>query len=176
MGSRFRVLRSRQMAPRATLANARPSENPGKLSSGALAWRRRLIAFAACQARRAPRAPAGLPMRYSRRARKNIPGELSKAERIQRRSRSVGGGRRTPTFADSRSPQRLAGGCSGSRGVVPYRFPLHAREGLTAALRAALRGAPHWRGSVVRGACKQLRARFTAPSTLDSAGCQASST
>ena len=56
----FRVLRSRQVAPRATLANARPSENPGKLSSSALAWRRRLIALAACQARRAPVAPAGL--------------------------------------------------------------------------------------------------------------------
>ena len=41
MELRFRVLRGPQLAPRATLANARPSEDPGKLSSSALAWRRR---------------------------------------------------------------------------------------------------------------------------------------
>ena len=41
MELRFRVLRGTQTAPRATLANARPSEDPGKLSSSALAWRRR---------------------------------------------------------------------------------------------------------------------------------------
>ena len=84
------------------------------------------------------------------------PGELSRAEKFQRRSQSAGGGGRTPAFAASRSPQRLAGGCSGSRSVGFYHLPLRAREGLAAAFRAALRGAPRRRGCAVRSARKAI--------------------
>ena len=129
MEMRIRLLQGREVAPRAILANALPSENPRTLGSCALAWRCRLTALAVRQARRAPDAPAGLARRYSRHARQDISGELPGAEKFQRRSRSVGGGRRTPAFASSRSPQRLAGGCNGSRSVGFHRFPLRAREG-----------------------------------------------
>ena len=162
MEMRFRLLQGREIAPRAILANASSSENPRTLGSCALAWRCRLTALAVRQARRAPDAPAGLARRYSRHARQDIPGELPGAEKFQRRSRSVGGGRRTPAFAASRSPQRLAGGCNGSRSVGFHRF--HCARARRVAFRAALRGAPRRCGSAVWSARKAItRALHGAP-------------
>ena len=146
----FRMVQGRQMAPRAMLANARPSENPGKLGSCALAWRRLLTAFAACQARRAPVAPAGLASSL----------EL-KSSRGEARARAVGGALPpSPLRARRSDSPEVAAGPAALVFIVFHCVRAKGWRQRSARLCAALHAGVD---ALCAAPAKQLHARFAAP-------------
>ena len=170
MELRFRVLRGTQTAPRATLANARPSEDPGKLSSSAFAWRRRQ-----CVNRGGPPMPQRAWREDIRatRAKTFLESCLKlKGFREEARAWVVGGARCFALAAATRwRLQRVP-----QRRSLPSSIACARRVGGSVPRGSARRSTQAWMRCAQRPQSNYTRASRRFPPTVVSAGFQASST